>query len=109
AAEPAGARPDALAPLRARLRRRGRAVGRHRNADRRLGGTRTCAARLRLRDLRLALPSLRQLRDQPGAPVREGRPLARLPLRRALVPVVEPRREEPARLAGLRERARALA
>ncbi len=61
---------------------------------------------LRLRDLRVALRPLQQLRRQPGAAVQAGRAVARLPLRRALASLVEPRREEPPRLAGVRERAR---
>ena len=68
----------------------------------------TCAADVRLCDLRLALRPLQQLRRQPGPAVQAGRALARLPLRRALVSLAEPRREEPARMAGVRERARAL-
>ena len=68
----------------------------------------TCTADVRLCDLRLALRSVQQLRGEPGPAVQAGRALARLPLRRALVSLAEPRREEPARMAGLRERARAL-
>src|SRR4051812_8243695 len=55
----------------------------------------TRAAGLRLRDLRLALRPRQQLRRQPGPAVQAGRALARLPLRRSLLPLVEPRREEP--------------
>ena len=48
-------------------------------------GTRTRAACLRLRDLRLALRPLQQLRRQPGPAVQADRAVARLPLRRTLV------------------------
>ena len=86
-----------------RVHRRGRTLDRHRRLPVRLGQRRRPRTpRVRLLDLLLALRVLQHLRHQPGAPVQEGRALARLPLRRARVHHPQPGGQEPPRLAGVR-------
>ena len=91
-------RADELDGLLVRLLRRCRAVDRGRRLPR--GGRR--GARVRLRDLRLALRLLQRVRRQHAAPVQAGGPLERLPVRGARVHAAQPVREVRARLAGLR-------
>ncbi|CAA9284575.1 MAG: Heliorhodopsin, partial [uncultured Corynebacteriales bacterium] len=101
------ARRRRLAAVRLRLPGRDRAVAVRRALHPRpRRRQRRGAAGVRVRDHRVAVPAVQRLRRQPVAAVPPGRPVGRLPGRRARVHHPEPGGEVGAGLAGVRRHAR---